>query len=41
MNVMKHEPEHEEERYIPDKELEELKTQLEQQGGPIVKKRRF
>lgn len=40
LNVIKHEPEHQEIRYVPDRELLELKTQLDEYGGPIVKRKK-
>ncbi|XP_069686708.1 large ribosomal subunit protein mL48 [Periplaneta americana] len=39
MTVQEHKEEFEEERYIPDVELLELKTQLEELGGPTTKKK--
>ncbi|XP_066146172.1 large ribosomal subunit protein mL48 [Euwallacea fornicatus] len=38
MNVVNHEEFHEEERYVPDSELNKLKDELEQMGGPSKKK---
>lgn len=34
LNVMEHQPEHDEIRYVPDNELKELKEQLDEMGGP-------
>ncbi|PNF38672.1 hypothetical protein B7P43_G01218 [Cryptotermes secundus] len=39
MTVHEHKEEHEETRYIPDAELLELKSQLEELRGPNVKKK--
>lgn len=40
LNVMEHQPEHEEIRYAPDTDLIELKEQLEEMGGARKKKRK-
>lgn len=37
-NVVPHEQYHEEDRYIPDSELNKLKDELEEMGGPSKKK---
>ncbi|ERL94513.1 hypothetical protein D910_11790 [Dendroctonus ponderosae] len=37
-NVVPHEEYHEEDRYIPDSELNKLKYELEEMGGPLKKK---
>lgn len=34
LNVVEHQPEHDEIRYVPDNDLRELKEQLEEMGGP-------
>jgi large subunit ribosomal protein L48 len=39
MTVHEHKEEYEEMRYIPDVQLLELKSQLEELGGPTVKKK--
>lgn len=39
MTVHEHKEEYEETRYIPDAQLLELKSQLEELGGPTVKKK--
>ncbi len=40
ITVEEHIDEHEEYRYVPDKDLNELKQQLDDMGGPSTKKRR-
>lgn len=40
LNVMEHQPEHEEIRYAPDLDLIELKEQLEDMGGARKKKKK-
>lgn len=39
ISVVEHTEEHEEYRYVPDKDLNELKHQLDEMGGPTKKKR--
>lgn len=39
LNVAEHTEDDEEIRYVPDRELLELKIQLDDMGGPITKKR--
>jgi len=39
MTVVHHEDHHENIRYVPDRELKELKTQLDVLGGPVLKKK--
>ncbi|KAL3265415.1 hypothetical protein HHI36_009619 [Cryptolaemus montrouzieri] len=38
VNIIPHEPYHEEARYIPDNELKQLKQELDDMGGPLKKK---
>lgn len=39
LNVVEHSEDDEEIRYVPDRELLELKVQLDDMGGPMTKKR--
>lgn len=39
ITVVEHAEEHEECRYVPDNELLDLKSQLDDMGGPIKKKK--
>lgn len=39
LRIVEHSEDHEEIRYVPDKELIELKEQLDDMGGPITKKK--
>lgn len=38
--MVEHADEHDEHRYVPDKDLKELKNQLDVMGGPVTKKRK-
>lgn len=40
MNVIEHQPEYEEIRYVPDTELKLLQTELEELGGARKKKKK-
>lgn len=40
MNIIEHQPEHEEIRYVPDTELKQLQTELEDLGGARKQKRK-
>lgn len=40
MNVMEHQPEHAEIRYVPDNDLKKMKEDLEEMGGPRKLKKR-
>lgn len=39
LRFLEHSEDHEEIRYVPDRELIELKTQLDDLGGPLTKKK--
>uniref|UniRef100_A0A2M4C0V2 Putative mitochondrial ribosomal protein l48 n=1 Tax=Anopheles marajoara TaxID=58244 RepID=A0A2M4C0V2_9DIPT len=39
LNVTEHTPEHEDARYVPDRDLKELKQQLDEMGGPTKTKK--
>lgn len=39
LRVVEHSDDHEEVRYVPDRELLELKEQLDEMGGPSTKKK--
>lgn len=40
MNIVEHQPEHEEIRYVPDTELKQLQDELEDLGGARKQKKK-